>query len=116
MHRVRHLFGHPAQRVPSGQLTSEETCTEPAKSATSLLVHCEDQSEIDHFWNGLAADPEAGRCGWIKDPYGLSWQIVPVQLDALLRGPPERRDRVTQAFLKMKKFDLAALMRAAESE
>ncbi|MBF0416559.1 MAG: VOC family protein [Magnetococcales bacterium] len=84
--------------------------------AISLLVHCEDQSEIDHFWNGLAADPEAGRCGWIKDPYGLSWQIVPVQLDALLRGPPERRDRVTQAFLKMKKFDLAALMRAAESE
>ncbi|WP_035383452.1 VOC family protein [Ferriphaselus sp. R-1] len=83
--------------------------------AVSLVVQCQDQAEIDHFWNTLAADPEAGQCGWIKDKFGVSWQIVPMQLGELMRGTAERRKRVTQAFLKMKKFDIAALQRAADN-
>jgi predicted 3-demethylubiquinone-9 3-methyltransferase (glyoxalase superfamily) len=83
--------------------------------ALSLVVQCQDQAEIDHFWNKLAADPEAGQCGWIKDKFGVSWQIVPMQLGELMSGTAERCKRVTQAFLKMKKFDIAALQRVADN-
>lgn len=82
--------------------------------AISLAVSCDTQEEIDHYWNGLAADPAAGQCGWLKDRFGVSWQIVPAILGKLLAGDDAaRRARVTQAFLKMKKFNLAALERAA---
>jgi predicted 3-demethylubiquinone-9 3-methyltransferase (glyoxalase superfamily) len=79
--------------------------------AVSLLVHCGTQTEIDYFWEKLSAAPEAEQCGWLKDKYGVSWQIVPSQMLEMLAGTPEQRARVTQAFLKMKKFDIAALRR-----
>jgi predicted 3-demethylubiquinone-9 3-methyltransferase (glyoxalase superfamily) len=80
--------------------------------AVSFLVRCDNQDEIDRYWNQLAADPTAGQCGWLKDRFGLSWQIVPNALAQLMSGTEEQRARVTQAFLKMKKFDIAALERA----
>lgn len=82
--------------------------------AISFIVPCDTQEEIDYFWGKLAADPDAGQCGWLKDKYGLSWQVTPTILGELLGGTDqERAARVTQAFLKMKKFDIAALKRAA---
>ncbi|MFC3900951.1 VOC family protein [Aliicoccus persicus] len=79
----------------------------------SLMVNCEDQDEIDHFWNGLSAVPESEQCGWLKDQYGVSWQIVPKRMDEMLEnGSEEQIKRVTEAFLKMKKFDLAELEKA----
>ena len=82
--------------------------------AISFMVPCDNQEEIDYFWGKLSADPKAEQCGWLKDKYGLSWQIVPAALGELMGGGDrERTGRVTQAFLKMKKFDIAALKRAA---
>ena len=81
--------------------------------AISLMVQCEDQAEIDRYWKQLSAVPEAEQCGWVKDRFGVSWQILPAALDEmLLQGTPEQVARVTQAFLPMKKIDLAALRRA----
>ena len=83
--------------------------------AISLIVSCETQSEIDYYWGKLSAVPEAEQCGWLKDKYGLSWQVSPKDLDEMMqKGTPEQIARVTQAFLQMKKFDLAALQRAYE--
>ena len=83
----------------------------------SLMIHCRSQEEIDHFWKGLARGGEEGPCGWLKDPFGVSWQVVPTRLDEMLRDPdPERVARVTRAFLGMGKFDLAALERAYRGE
>ena len=85
--------------------------------AISFLVYCESQDEIDRYWNALSAVPEAEQCGWLKDRYGVSWQIVPANMDELLRtGTPEQVARVTKAFLAMKKFDLAELERAYAGE
>lgn len=82
--------------------------------AISIMVHCDSQEEIDRYWAALSAVPEAEQCGWLKDRYGLSWQIVPKALDRLMsQGDAGRRERVTKAFLAMKKFDIAALERAA---
>lgn len=83
--------------------------------AISFIVPCHTQEEIDFYWDRLSAVPEAEQCGWLKDRYGLSWQITPSVLNDLLRsGTPEQSARVTEAFLKMKKFDIAALQRAYE--
>jgi predicted 3-demethylubiquinone-9 3-methyltransferase (glyoxalase superfamily) len=84
--------------------------------AVSLVVHCDTQAEIDYFWGKLSAVPESEQCGWLKDKYGISWQIVPSQMGELMGGPPARRARVVQAFLKMKKFDIAALRRAYDEK
>jgi len=85
--------------------------------AISLLVHCETQEDIDDYWSKLSAVPEAEQCGWLKDKYGVSWQISPAVLDDMItRGTPEQRERVTQAFLKMKKFDMEELRRAFEGK
>jgi predicted 3-demethylubiquinone-9 3-methyltransferase (glyoxalase superfamily) len=85
--------------------------------ATSFLVSCDDQDEIDYYWKELSAVPEAEQCGWLKDRFGLSWQVVPRDMDRMMqRGTPEQIARVTQAFLKMKKFDLAALRRAYDGK
>ena len=85
--------------------------------AISFLVPCEAQEEIDYFWEKLSADPNAGQCGWLKDKYGLSWQITPAIMDEMLGGgDKERIARVTRAFLKMKKFDIEALKRAYDSK
>jgi predicted 3-demethylubiquinone-9 3-methyltransferase (glyoxalase superfamily) len=82
--------------------------------AVSLLVYCDTQAEIDRFWDALSAHPEAEQCGWLKDRFGLSWQIVPRAMDRIMsEKDPAKLARVTEAFLKMKKFDLAELERAA---
>ncbi len=82
--------------------------------AISFLVPCDSQEEIDYFWGKLSADPGAEQCGWLKDRYGVSWQITPAVLGELVGGEDRQRSaRVTQAFLKMKKFDIAALKQAA---
>jgi predicted 3-demethylubiquinone-9 3-methyltransferase (glyoxalase superfamily) len=83
--------------------------------AVSLFVECATQEEVDYFWERLSADPKAEQCGWLKDRYGLSWQIVPTALPELLNDPdPERSGRVMQAMLQMKKIDIAGLRRARE--
>ena len=83
--------------------------------AISFIVPCDTQEEIDYFWQRLSADPNAGQCGWLKDNYGLSWQITPTIMSEMLSGgDSERIARVTQAFLKMKKFDIEVLRRAYE--
>jgi predicted 3-demethylubiquinone-9 3-methyltransferase (glyoxalase superfamily) len=85
--------------------------------AISFMVHCDTQKEIDYYWGKLSADPKAEQCGWLKDKYGLSWQIVPTVMDEMLTGKDEKKvARVTEAFLKMKKFDIAALERAYEGQ
>lgn len=81
--------------------------------AISLLVNCENQEEIDYFWEKLSAVPEAEQCGWLKDKYGVSWQISPADMnDMMAKGTPDQIERVTQAFLQMKKFDIAKLREA----
>jgi predicted 3-demethylubiquinone-9 3-methyltransferase (glyoxalase superfamily) len=76
----------------------------------SLEVMCESQQEIDFLWETLCEGGEAGQCGWLKDRYGLSWQITPAVLGDMLRDPdPDRVRRVTEAFLKMTKFDISKL-------
>lgn len=83
--------------------------------ALSFMVMCETQEEIDYYWEKLSAVPEAEQCGWLKDKFGVSWQIVPTIMGELLASDDkEKVARVTQAFLKMKKFDIAALLKAPE--
>ena len=83
--------------------------------AISFMVGCDTQEEIDYYWDGLSAVPEAEQCGWLKDRFGVSWQVTATALGELMgRGTEEQIARVTQAFLKMKKFDLAELRRAYE--
>src|SRR5262245_10289629 len=82
--------------------------------AISLMVHCDTQTEIDYYWDKLTAVPEAEACGWLKDKFGLSWQIVPTAMDEMFREKDEKKiARVTEAFLQMKKFDIAKLQEAA---
>jgi len=81
--------------------------------AISLLVTCDSQQEIDELWSTLTAGGQESQCGWLKDRYGLSWQIVPSALPQLLQDPdPAKSARVMQAMLQMKKMDLARLERA----
>ena len=77
--------------------------------AISFVVRCESQAEVDDYWTKLSAGGSEGRCGWLKDKFGLSWQVVPVQLPALIQHP-----KAMQAMLGMKKLDLAELERAAK--
>jgi predicted 3-demethylubiquinone-9 3-methyltransferase (glyoxalase superfamily) len=78
-------------------------------------VYCETQDEIDQYWEKLSAVPESEQCGWLKDKFGLSWQIVPSRMDEMLTsGTEDQVARVTQAFLPMKKLDIAALKQAYE--
>ncbi|MED1467000.1 VOC family protein [Bacillus salipaludis] len=81
--------------------------------AISFMVYCDTQEEIDYYWEKLSAVPEAEQCGWLKDQFGLSWQIVPSEMDEMMsKGTPEQVERVTKAFLKMKKFDLVEIKKA----
>ena len=81
--------------------------------AISLMVRCESQHEIDYYWEELSVDPRAEQCGWCKDRFGVSWQIVPTRMNEMLRTADKATmARVTKAFLKMKKFDVAELERA----
>ena len=84
--------------------------------AISLQVFCDTQDEIDHYWNGLAAggDPNAQNCGWLKDKFGLSWQIVPRMLGEIMKGPDAAKaQRAMGALMEMKKLDIAKLQAAA---
>ena len=85
--------------------------------AVSFLVRCESQDEVDYFWNALTADGgEESQCGWLKDRFGLSWQIIPNRLMELLGDPdPGRSQRAMQAMLQMQKIDVAELERAADA-
>ncbi len=85
--------------------------------STSFMIMCENQKEIDHFWSKLTADGgEEGPCGWCKDKYGLSWQVVPESLMKMQQSPDQaKRDRVMTAFMKMKKFDINTLEKAFHS-
>ena len=82
--------------------------------AVSFQVHCKDQDEVDYYWDRLSEGGEEGPCGWLKDRYGLSWQIVPDRLTELLSDPDqERSQRAMQAMLQMKKIEIAEIERAA---
>ncbi|MCX6067419.1 MAG: VOC family protein [Chloroflexi bacterium] len=83
--------------------------------AISLFINCETQEEVDRLWEQLSAGGEEGQCGWLKDKFGLSWQIVPTALGEVLSGPdPVKAQNAMQAMLKMKKLDIAELKRAYE--
>lgn len=86
--------------------------------AISFQIPCETQDEIDYYWSRLTADGgQEGPCGWVKDKFGLSWQVVPAALaDMLVDSDADKRERVTTAFLQMKKFDIARLRRVYEGE
>ncbi len=104
------LSGQPFMAISAGPLFK-------FNESISFMVYCDTQEEIDFYWEKLSAVPEAEQCGWLKDKYGLSWQIVPTIMDTMMRDQDSvRLRRVTQAFLKMKKFDLAALQRAYDGK
>lgn len=85
--------------------------------AISMSIDCADQAEVDRYWQALSAHPENEQCGWVKDKFGLSWQIVPRALPRLLSDPdPAKRARVFESMMNMKKLDVAALERAAAQE
>ncbi len=101
------LSGQPFMAISAGPLFT-------FNPSVSFIVHCDTQEEIDYFWEKLSAVPEAEQCGWLKDRYGLSWQIVPTVMDEMMQDKDEKSvARVTEAFLKMKKFDIKALEKAA---
>ena len=85
--------------------------------ALSFVVNCDTQEEIDRYWEMLSAVPESEQCGWLKDKFGVSWQIVPAAMQKMMsESTPEQRARVTQAFLKMKKMDIQALEEAYDHQ
>ena len=86
--------------------------------AVSLSAACKDEAEVDHYWNALTANGgQGGRCGWLKDRFGVSWQVVPDGLGAVLSDPdPARAQRAMRAMMGMKKLDLPAMRAAADGE
>ena len=104
---VRLLDGQPYTALNGGpEFTFDE--------AVSLLITCADQAEVDYYWERLSAGGEEGPCGWLKDRYGLSWQVVPAAFEAMVReSDPERLGRAMAAMFTMKKLDLARLEAAA---
>ena len=85
--------------------------------AISFQIYCENQAEVDHFWSRLSEGGQEGPCGWLKDKYGLSWQVVPIALLQMMVDTDARKSaRMMKAFLQMKKFDIEALKRAYEGE
>jgi predicted 3-demethylubiquinone-9 3-methyltransferase (glyoxalase superfamily) len=100
------LDGQPCTAINGGpQFTFDE--------AISLLIDCADQAEVDYYWEKLSEGGEEGPCGWLKDRYGLSWQVCPAGWEAMLNSPNrEGADRAMQAMYGMKKLDLAALQAA----
>jgi predicted 3-demethylubiquinone-9 3-methyltransferase (glyoxalase superfamily) len=85
--------------------------------AISLLINCADQDEVDYYWNALSEGGEESQCGWLKDKFGLSWQVVPAEMGELLSDPdPERAQRAMKAMLGMKKLDVNELRAAADGK
>ncbi|NDE68248.1 VOC family protein, partial [bacterium] len=104
------IFGQELRLMTAGPLFK-------FNEAISFVISCENQAEIDYYWSKLSAVPESEQCGWVKDRYGLSWQIVPSVLsDLMSSGDKAKTARVMQAFLKMKKFDIAALQAAYDGK
>ena len=89
----------------------------PFTGAISFQIMCADQEEVDHYWERLTADGgEESMCGWLKDRFGVSWQVVPSEMMTLLQDPdPARAQRATQAMMQMKRIDIAGIRRAADS-
>lgn len=101
------IFGRPFQALNGGDFVR-------FNEAFSLSIACDTQAEVDHYWTALSAQPEAEQCGWAKDRFGLSWQIVPTILGKLISDPDrDKAKRVMAAMMEMKKLDIAALERAA---
>jgi len=87
----------------------------PFTEAISLLINCADQAEVDRYWDALLDGGVPSQCGWLKDRYGLSWQVVPVGMNEMMSDPdPQRRNRAMAAVLGMVKLDLAAIQAAAD--
>jgi predicted 3-demethylubiquinone-9 3-methyltransferase (glyoxalase superfamily) len=104
------LLGQPFAAISAGPL-------DPFNHAISFIVSCDTQEEIDRYWDALLQGGTPEQCGWLKDRYGLSWQIVPKVLSTLMTDPDrEKAKRVSEAMLKMVKFDITELERAAASE
>ena len=102
------LFGQRFQAMSAGPL-------DPFNHAISLMVLCEDQAELDRYWNALLQGGQPEQCGWLRDKFGVSWQIVPAIFDELMGDKdPARAKRVADAMLQMVKFDIAALKAAYE--
>jgi predicted 3-demethylubiquinone-9 3-methyltransferase (glyoxalase superfamily) len=102
------LLGRQFQAMSAGPY-------EPFNHAISFTIPCETQDEVDRLWNGLSEGGATEMCGWLRDRYGVSWQIVPTRLIALLtESPPEGAARVAKAMLSMAKLDIAALEAAAD--
>ena len=94
-------------------MESKQANNQAFTEGVSLTIHCETQEEIDYYWDKLSAVPESEQCGWVKDKFGVSWQIIPAGMDEMMSTRDKAAlDRVTQAFLKMKKFNIAELERA----
>lgn len=100
------LAGQPFMAIGAGPL-------DPFNHAVSFMVNCADQAEIDHYWNRLLEGGAAEQCGWLRDRYGLCWQIVPAAMGEMMAHPDrDHARRVTEAMLQMVKFDIAELERA----
>lgn len=102
------LDGHPFVGLNGGPMFK-------FNEAVSFQVRCETQAEVDHYWDRLSegGDPDAQQCGWLKDRFGVSWQVIPVVLFAMTTDPdPAKAKRATEAMFRMKKFDIAELQRA----
>ena len=85
--------------------------------AVSFMIHCKDQDEVDYYWDKLTEGGEESQCGWLKDRYGVSWQVTPAGFEEIMTDPdPDRVDRAMRAMLGMKKLDLAALEAAADGK
>ena len=85
--------------------------------SVSLVVHCANQEEVDYYWSKLTQGGEESQCGWLKDKFGLSWQVVPDELSEMVSDPDkEKADRVMNAFMQMRKFDLEKLRKAYNGE
>ena len=98
MHAIFRIEGQEFMAIDGGPMYK-------FTEAISLFVNCESQEEVDHLWNTLSADGEVQQCGWLKDKYGVSWQIIPSALGELMGDPdPVKSGRVVQAMLKMKKI------------
>ena len=100
------LAGTPFQAITAGPL-------DPFNHAISFIIKCDDQAEVDRLWDALSKGGSVEQCGWLKDRYGVSWQIVPAVFDTMMSDTdPVRAKRVVDAMLKMVKFDIAGLQKA----
>ncbi|WP_437572801.1 VOC family protein [Sorangium sp. So ce542] len=103
------LCGQPFMAISAGPL-------DPFNHSISFVVSCDDQAEVDHYWNALLEGGSAEQCGWLKDRFGVCWQIVPTVLGDLMADPdPQKARRVSEAMLKMVKLDIAGLKAAHEA-